>query len=159
MFLDPEGSNLPNFVTGGIITAKPESKEPIDRIDDMVADVREMLGMFRPVLIVVEITSGKVAGRLQFDKDGQRKKNVQGQGVYGMAVGAVQQACMDWAKVHIGVEVLRVKENVWTQKKSKQQRADGIHLLYPTIDWTPDTGNDMADATGLALWGIGERKL
>ena len=150
--LIPEGSNLPRLVSAWRIKPDKATAPAIDRIDNMVEGVREILRTHKPSLIIVEITTGKVAGRFKGQK-------ISGQGVYGMAVGAVQQTCMNWAAMNHGVEVIRVRENVWTNGKAKNTRAQGVHALYPSLDWSSDTGHDIADSIGLALWGIGERNL
>lgn len=116
---------------------------PLDRIDQIVSDVESLIDEEAPTRIVIEITAGKSARRL-----GGR---VQGLGVYGMAVGAIRQAC----RAAIGPEnVFSVPENVWTAGVPKGKRLRRLRVRFPRYKPEQDPGGDVGDAIGLGLWWL-----
>lgn len=126
--------------------------DPIVRIKQLCADVRELVKDTQPSVIVIEVTSGKAAGRLN-------NRKVQGLGVYGMAVGAIWREAVWIGRMRIGGPRLRVAlvyENEWTQGEPKAKRHQRITMLLPehAERLTRDTGGDVTDAIGLGLWWI-----
>jgi len=132
---------------GRIIEAgriKPTGKKSaIGRIDEIVQTVVVLLNEHSPDQVLVEITAGKSARRLG--------GKVQGLGVYGMAVGAIRQACRT---VVGGENVMSVEENVWTNSVPKRKRLQMLRMTVPEYRAKKDPGGDVGDAVGLGLWWL-----
>jgi len=119
----------------------------VDRIDQIVSDVQHLIAEEMPTCIVIEITTGKSAGRLT--------RKVQGLGVYGMAVGAIRQACRD----AMGKEnVTSIEENVWTNSIPKRKRLQLLRIALPEYRAGKDPGGDAGDAIDLGLWWLGQNE-
>lgn len=130
----------------GIITDTGKSKDtsPFDRIDritdELIVVVKEwkLKGVDAAVL---EITSGHQAGRM--------RGRMAGLATLGGAIASVRSALKA-----LPITVHEVKENVWTRRRPKARRAQEIQLHYPKVDWSKDTGMDMADAVGLGKYWL-----
>ena len=131
------------LLEAGYFSASPKD-DPIARILSQCQDLRELLYQRKPDAVVVEVSSGKIAGRFGAQK-------ISGQAVYGMAVGAL------WCEARQGcAAVYTVRENVWTRRTPKRERQAQIAALYPQYAKSIgiDRGADVADAIGLALWWL-----
>jgi len=136
------------------LVPKPDDTSDV-RILIQCRDLRQALdqGVFKPEVIVIEGTSGKI-----------NKKRNKGQGagmaIYGIAVGAIWMTCNWWAadnKSDCPVEI--VLENDWTRGVTKKQRAINMSLIYPQYKPYLDPGLDIGDAIGLGLWWLENNKL
>lgn len=120
------------------------AQSSVGRIAVMTMKLVKFLREYRSAWLAIEVTSGKVAGRL-----GNR---VAGLGVYGMAVGAALWAAQDV----LGPEaIVPVTENVWTRGVPKGRRQVGVGVMFPEYArgvGRHDAGGDVADAIGLTLW-------
>lgn len=126
------------------------SKDPaIERIRVMGDDLATLVKQETPRTIVIEITSGKVAGRLH--------GRASGLAVYGMAVGV-----MFWIArlTEPAIEVVPVAENEWTGQRPKKKRQADIGWQFPEYSdqMALDGGADIADAIGLGLWWFGKQR-
>lgn len=135
-----EGSHI---VEAGYLSA-PARLQPIQRIVVLTSEAVRLVGEFNPAVVVIEITSGKVAGRHQ----GPGGHRGAGMGVYGMAVGAIFQAVREL------VSVFPVTENDWTGGVPKGRRRRQIAAEWPQYreQFARDAGGDIADAIGLGVW-------
>ena len=136
-------------VVGGLIRPKKRRAAAMDRIDSMVEQLLELLDertevQGPPSTIVVEIPSGKTHRRL-------KSKNPHGLAIYGMAVGAVRQACHQW---DYGVEIVDVDANEWTGGGRKASRVKIALALAPSYAQllSIDKGRDASDGICLAHW-------
>jgi len=127
---------------------RPRSEEgAMVRIATLCADLAELLAAVGPAVVVIETTSGKVAGRL-------RRQGVSGLAVYGMAVGALWREAVFWAQVKPERSVALVAENVWTAGVPKGRRLALAARLYPQYQGERDKGGDAGDAIMLGRWWI-----
>lgn len=124
---------------------RPHRKE-----DDVPTRIRTMAGevgdlvheLSNPVHVVVEIPSGLVGAR--------HRGGGSGLTVYGMAVGAIWYAC----ELAAPGDVTAVTETRWTRGETKSVRRQWIAAQFPEYAEMAarDTGGDVSDAIGLALW-------
>lgn len=153
------------LIAAGVLVPDKRGVPAADRIGAMKRGLIELLEEFQPQAIVLEWTSGKVAGR--------HGGGGAGLAIYGLAVGALWQVCEYWATAR-GQQgrlptVARVNENDWTQGRPKLgtrkpgqvcvSRVGVIAGLYPEYDRAKDPGGDIADAIGLALWYLRSTRL
>ncbi len=130
----------------GVIT--PTSKgAAIVRIEETVDAVARELDFYRPRLVLMEWSSGKVHGAI--------KRRTSGLSVLGASQGAVWQLARGK-----GYAVETVGET-WTKAVPKAERAARMRLVYPAYGkWASegnDGGLDCADAIGLLEWHRGQR--
>jgi hypothetical protein len=121
--------------------------DAMQRIADLLADLERLWREHRPRTVVIEVTSGKIAGRLG---------RVQGLGVYGMAVGACWQLLRSLAGAR---NVRTVTENEWTSGVPKRQRLGLLEARRITYWLANDPGGDAGDAICLGEWFQGQMKL
>ncbi len=132
------------LVSAGLLRPR-SSDEAIERITSMACDLRELITECRPRKVVIEVTSGKVAGRHR-----QRSQGA-GLGVYGTAVGAMYAVSlieMGWLRSR----VVPIHENTWTHGVPKAQRQRHCAAAFPAYSMADDPGADVADAIGLGCW-------
>lgn len=91
-----------------------------ERINQMIRDIGDMISDYPEAEFVVEITSGKQAGRF--------KTNLQGLGTYAMLVGHVVRFLIDRHGEH---RVHQYFENDWTRGCAKERRQQHCAHLYP----------------------------
>lgn len=137
-------------------TRKGKTIPAHERIEDLICnlgvEVSSIIHGYERVEFVVEITSGKTAGRLG--------KNVQGLATYGMAVGQVVR----FFKEEYGRDsVHEVYENDWTRGKGNKEyrrwACRHAHPLYAEHAYEIDKGGDIADAIMLGEWWLQRRRL
>lgn len=132
----------------GYLTPFRTRDPPLKRIATMADDVRKLIIDYKPHHVAIEVTSGKV---------GQRHRGEgAGLAVYGMAVGAIYFVARLQAEGHIS----GVTETEWTRgiSKSKRQQAIAIHFPAYRARQAADNGRDLADAIGVGLWWMRERR-
>jgi Holliday junction resolvasome RuvABC endonuclease subunit len=125
------------------------------RINTMCQDLWQLLDKHQPTIIIVEWTSGKLNQR-------RHRGSGQGLGVHGAAKGALWREAIAWrrslpAEQQIGVKVIVVRENDWTNGVPKLNRQAAIAVLFPQYRVEQDSGGDIADAIGLAVWYLKEQ--
>jgi len=136
------------LVASGAIVPDNRRGQPVERIDNIVDTVLHVLGAHRPAVVVIEVTSGKVARRLP--------GRISGLSVYGMAVGAIRQA----VRGRNGTELVSVAENEWTRGVSKRRRKGQIALAFPeALRARVFDDPDVTDAVGVALYELHRRAL
>jgi len=121
------------------------------RIMAMRLSLLELLQEHLPTMTVVEIPSGKIGG-------GQRRgASASSMAIYGLAAGVVLGVCLSSP----GTEVVAVDERVWTSRVPKSIRQRRVAAEFPAYRdvMKSDGGGDIADAIGLALWGLGRKSL
>jgi Holliday junction resolvasome RuvABC endonuclease subunit len=142
-----------DLVEFGYLTPGAKRTTAIERIEDLVFEVRQLAADAKLTDIVIEISSGKVGRR--------HAGGGAGLAVYGMAAGAIWAALQ--CTVCPRVTVHTVIENVWTQGKAKSRRARVLAMLYPrygaAVSRGQDGGLDAADAIGIGRWFLEERTL
>jgi hypothetical protein len=131
------------LVECGRLTPAKARATPAHRIPTIGQELAALLAATTPTEVVIEITSGKVAGHAR-----ARGHNGAGLGVYGMAVGYLWRECV----AAVGESVATVEENVWTAGVPKNRRARYIATLFPVYRTANDPGGDIADAIGLGRW-------
>ena len=136
-----------NLLEAGTLRPNKTTDAAEYRIAAMCQDIENLLMISDPNIIVIEWTSGKVGKR-------RHKGSGAGLAVYGMAIGAIWRTAVIWAAKRVSKQVITIYENEWTAGKSKTRRSELIKTLYPAIDFSKDTGGDIADAIGLATWYI-----
>jgi hypothetical protein len=139
---------------------RPRSASPaLDRIDEITGKVLALVCDLEPQLVVMEISSGKVHGRIM----GQAS----GLSVLGHAQGAVRALIVDR-----NVHVVAVSENEWTRGKVKSARAIAIARQWPLYgnfaEIKPDAkgkpsskydpGFDISDAIGVGMYFVGKAR-
>lgn len=119
------------------------SASPIARIDQMVRKAVHLCMDHKPVLVVLELASGRVHR--------SHKGGGSGLTMLGAAQGAMRQAVRD-----LGFPVEVVSELEWTGRIDKEVRAGRIRMEFPEYRAFAkaghDNGFDAADAIGLGLW-------
>jgi hypothetical protein len=124
-----------------------QGDRPMERIASLVADLEELWLEQRPRQVVIEVTSGKIAGRLG---------RAQGLGVYGMAVGACWQLLRSLAGAQ---NVRAVTENEWTRSVSKTRRLLTLELRIAGYSRADDPGGDAGDAICLGEWFQAQKRV
>jgi hypothetical protein len=128
----------------------------VERIDDMCDDLQLVLMECRPEIIVIEWTSGKIAGRLEETK-------ISHLAIYGIAIGALWREVHRYCKDENGalrkaneptIGYVLIPENEWTKKVAKRNRLVNIERLYPGYSMDDDKGGDVGDAIGLGRYLI-----
>jgi len=145
------------LIEAGLILPDKVRAESEFRIAAMCRDLRQLLNKWQPETIVIEWTSGKVGRR-------RHKGGGAGLAIYGISIGALWQTCEAWRcslpiEQQLDVKILLIRENVWTNSILKSDRAAAVASLFPEYKVEQDTGGDIADALGLGLWYLRERKV
>lgn len=144
--------NTGELVEAGRIKPKT-SDETTKRVKSITDDIAELLLKHRPTEIIIEYVSQHV-------NVNRHKGKGAGLAVYGFAVGAIWETAMEWWYQFPGILQPRlITPERWTKGVPKQRRMDTIELRYPKYDRKKDRGGDVADAIGLGLWWLAERKL
>lgn len=144
------GTGIPRLVEGGYLTPKCQDDPAIQRIEQMGADLLDLVKEQELDAVVLEITCGKVGRR--------HKGGGAGLGVYGMAVGVIYGMLLALRAMTdppvSGWGLCAVYENVWTGGVPKGRRQQGIAVMFPeyAAGFAKDPRADVADAIGVALW-------
>jgi len=121
------------------------TKDPaLMRVSHMRESLVDILGQYGPAIACVEVPSGKVAS-------GQRRgASASAMAMYGMAVGVFLATCLE----HLRGEVVTPNEREWTRGVPKIKRNRLIAAQFPVYreQFSKDSGGDIGDAIGLALW-------
>jgi len=125
------------------------------RINTMCSDLWQLLKKHQPTTVLVEWTSGRLNCR-------RHRGEGQGLAVHGAATGALWREALAWrrslpAEQRIGVKVIVVRENDWTNGVPKSDRSTAIASMFPEYKIEQDAGGDIADAIGLACWYLKEQ--
>ncbi len=148
------------------------SWDAMKRIDFIVAGVLETVRRWRPSLVLMEWSDG----RLDAARTRQRGRAYPGMAVMGQAQGAVRQALMDhpwwWPSPTVRGKIETVSEADWTCQKGKDARALTMAAMFPLYrdflesgqdgpwtgkgSWKHGAGLDVADSVGIGVWRIGE---
>ena len=120
----------------------PGWRRALSMADDMAALIDEI----GPGRVIVEIPNHHAHG------GGENSKGF-GLGTYGVAVGAVLDVL--WRSPLRDV-TYPVKPSEWAGRVTKVERSRRIAMLYPSYMTQAhhDSGLDVADAIGLALFGV-----
>jgi hypothetical protein len=132
------------LVEAGLIRPSRHGIVSFERICEMRIDLNILLDKFRPAIVLVEWTRGKV---------GIRRHQGRGAGlaVYGAGVGAIATQAEIWCEKNSAV-LYPVNENDWTRRIPKEDRQAVIAAQYPEYKINEDPGGDIADAIGLVDW-------
>lgn len=151
------------WVDGGLLKPTPRTGNAGVRIDSLCGQIHRLLDAWKPVDVVIEVTSGHV-------NKGRHKGSGAGLGIYGMTVGELHRECVWWARAGARGQcypnVHRVEENLWTggrpkieSRGSKVSRVIVARGMFPQYDPSRDIGGDLADAALLNCWFQSRRKL
>lgn len=145
------------LVRAGLLLPDKQKSPSEFRIAAMCGGLWQLLDYWQPGVIVVEWTSGKV-GRRHGSGGGA------GLAIHGAATGALWREIIAWIRnqpleKQIGTNVILVEENNWTRQVPKVDRIAAIAAKYPVYKQAEDSGGDIADAIGLALWWLREYRL
>jgi hypothetical protein len=137
----------------GRLRPRLDAAPPPERILAMIAELPGLIREHQPAIVVVEMPSGKVAGRIAW-------RHPSGLAVYGFAAGAIWHAIVGLVG---GLCVVMVNELVWTRSVPKAIRIQRIAAEYPAyaeiIGDGEDSGGDAGDAIGLAQWYFGQMRV
>lgn len=138
------------LVDCGLIKPEKASADAIGRISSMVVELMELLVEWMPEVVIVEVPSGKVGS-------GERRGAGSRLCVYGLAVGAMWQTCVNAPGVPI-VDV--VDERTWTKSVAKPERQKRIAVEFPRYRevMDKDGGMDVSDAIGIGLYWFANRR-
>lgn len=145
------------LLQGGVIKPHKQQCEAQYRIGQMCVDLRQLLSELGPETILIEWPSGHV-GRKRHHGGGA------GLSVYGAACGALWQVCEAWVRSlpsdrQSVTEVELVLESDWTRSVPKPDRVAGIAGRFKEYEPGQDSGGDLADAIGLAVWFLTEHRM
>lgn len=141
------------LIEHGRFTPSKRDMEYWFRVEEMLADLCEVITSYRPIdVAVIEMPGGK---------QHRRRSGIRGHGqsVYGFAAGAL------WARLVAGHwdsaidRIETVKVNEWTRGQRKIDRLEKIAAKYPAYDRAADPGGDAGDAIGLADWWLQQMKI
>lgn len=135
----------------GVITPDRRGAPSYERIRSLRRDLVTVFEQFRPDTILIEWTKGKVG----------RRHGGYGAGlaVYGCGVGAIATEADHWARDNPPCDVVPIFENDWTRGVPKSARQLAVAEMYPAYSTHQDPGGDIADAIGMAVWWLKERRL
>lgn len=142
-----DGGEIIDF---GVLTPNRTKDPPNTRIWVMLMACGDLMNEHRPFsAVVIEDTSGKIAGRLG---------RASGLAIHGKAVGMFIMKAVQFMggtrQVHL------VLENDWTRGTPKAKRQKNVaYLLGDKYDPAKDPGGDVADAIGLLNWWMDKQKL
>lgn len=134
------------IVEAGYLRPLRSKDAALTRILTIRSSLVELLHEHLPNKICIEIPSGKVGG-------GQRRgASASAMAIYGMAVGMVFATCLG-----LRLRVKAVNEREWTRRMPKVRRNQLIAAQFPAYreQLNKDSGGDVGDAIGLALWAYG----
>jgi len=131
------------LIEPGLLKAKA-TLNPYQRIEILLDDIEELLKTIRADVVVIESTTGKVGKK-------RHKGGGAGLSIYGVAIGAIWRTVL-----HLGYEVVLIKENEWTGNIPKDKRIKAIALIYGGWLLKRDPGGDAADAIGLGRYYLSE---
>jgi len=136
-------------LSAGTIRPDKLSKPSYERVFIIARDVEQLLNEYKPDIVLVEWTEGKV---------GRRRHTGFGAGlaVYGTGVGAVGLTIRNWTKNNPPAEMICVLENDWTRRIPKETRTAYIASEYAEYKLVSDPGGDIADAIGIINWYLKE---
>ncbi|MBN1510565.1 MAG: hypothetical protein JXB13_00990 [Phycisphaerae bacterium] len=146
------------LVEAGLLLPDRVWDDAATRLAAMKQSLIALLDQYRPQVIVIEWTSGKVI-------KSRHTGGGAGLPIYGVAVGAFWQVCEYWAEAcrreGRSCAVVRIAENEWTQGRPKLRRRIGgtpalsrvdlIEHRFPSYVPEKDPGGDVADAIGVNL--------
>jgi len=129
------------LVEAGLILPDRRSAGSFERIVSMRQYLNVVFDRFRPGIVIIEWTKGKV---------GRRRHHGLGAGlaVYGCGVGAMATECDIWCRKN-GAELIAINENTWTRGVPKGHRQLAIAQHYESYRPQADPGGDIADAIGI----------
>lgn len=143
------------LIQAGLLLPDKQTAASEFRIGVMCSGLWTLLNYWQPKTILIEWTSGKV---------GKNRHGGQGAGlaVYGIAVGSLWREVLAWLRYQppenqLVTNVVLVKENTWTRQVPKADRIAAVAAVYPEYDAGNDSGGDIADAIGLAVWYLREQ--
>lgn len=120
------------------------------RIAAMCRGLRELLDEWQPGAVLIEWSSGHV---------GRQRHRGAGAGlvVYGIAIGALWQVVVAWARsCEPPAQVCCIEENLWTNRVPKEDHIAAIVQRFREYRIEDDPCGDIADAIGLGLWWVRE---
>ncbi|PCJ18301.1 MAG: hypothetical protein COA96_16920 [SAR86 cluster bacterium] len=144
-----------DLIEHGKIRADRSADKVMVRVRTMGLDSAALIERIKPDDIIVETPAKQMPMGTIKDKHGKPVTNVQGQALYGTAVGAVMMGVWNYQnrKGADAVRVVTTASDVWSRGKKKHQRAAVMEMAYPEYSRAADTKTfDMADAVGLMDW-------
>lgn len=133
------------FIEAGHVGPVRKRDSMLDRVATMIDELGEVVQQFSPDQALIEIPSGKVAGRLSGRSHGA------GLSVYGFAAGAIWHGLRGF----MGEDHVRcATELEWTGSVPKSRRRALIAAAFPAYrqNTSTDPGGDASDAIGLCVW-------
>jgi hypothetical protein len=137
-----------NFIQAGLITPENKTDAAFERIRSMRVDIKELLNKFKPSIVLVELTRGKVNIRRHHGLGA-------GLAVYGMGVGGIATEADIWCS-NTGSRFIGIYENDWTRGIPKQVRQMTVASYYKQYSSIDDPGGDISDAIGIIDWWLKE---
>jgi hypothetical protein len=131
--MDHEGK----LMDWGLITRS--NPDVMKRIDWMADQVRTLVAIHQPSLVVMEIAGKGVSN----------PRTARGLPTLCHAQGAVREAIRRMVR-----SIVVVSGADWTGKIPKDIRAAQVREARPEIAGTRDPGDDIADAVGIGLWWL-----
>ncbi len=134
----------------GYISAGRSDVAPLVRIWGMCLEFEKLVAEFRPAIVCIEVTSGKVGSN-------RHKGGGAGLGTYGMGVGAMWH-CMQICADEYEYRPWHVTENDWTGGRTKDARRQEVKTLLPRYadKLARDPGGDVCDAIGICWWAYAQ---
>lgn len=142
------GAGTVRLIDAGCLKPERCKDDALTRTMAMRLSLVELLQEHEPDRAVVEVPSGKVGG-------GQRRgASASAMAIYGVAVGVMLATCLE----RLGSRVLTVDEREWTGRVPKGTRARRLAAEFAAYRavMSKDGGGDIADAIGLARWGMSQ---
>jgi len=145
------------LVRFGLLLPERQKSSSEVRINDICLGLWPLLDFWRPGVVLVEWTSGRL-NRKRHSGSGQ------GLGVHGAATGALYREAVAWlrwqpAKNQLETKVVLIKENDWSRGIPKRNRAIAVAAMFTQYKIEDDQGGDIADAVGLAIFYLRENLL
>lgn len=123
-----------------------------ERIEVLCFELANLLDVHEPAVILIEWDSGHVNIR-------RHKGGGSGLAVHGAVTAALWREALYWARRRKGVAVVTIPEHDWTRGIPKEDRAVAVAQMFPGYDLGQDSGFNIADAIGLAVWHARERMI
>ncbi|HMN97406.1 MAG TPA: hypothetical protein PKC90_13105 [Phycisphaerales bacterium] len=120
------------------------ASDPCVRIDRIVELLADLIHHRRVRGVVIEIPSGRVGTGARAGATGHLA-------IYGMAVGAIRQACLSMLG-GAQDQVISVDERTWTRRRPQRSRIALARAIAPELVHRSDPGGDLADAVALGAW-------
>jgi hypothetical protein len=141
------------LLQAGVLTGDKTADPAEFRIAAMCRGLRELLDEWQPGTVLIEWSSGHVGRR-------RHKGGGAGLAVYGIAIGALWQVAVAWARsCKPPAQVRCIEENLWTNRVPKEDRIAAIAQRFREYHSEDDPGGDIADAIGLGLWWTKQQSL